>query len=183
MSTWTSLRPILPALLALSLTHCSCQHQPEASPPHGPEVSVDAQAPVFAAGGGEPTDTATDMGASERSPGGAGAAVATLHAYLGALPGSDRTRADAYWSGSGPGKPADDSVLRQLPDLRAMRIESGRSLPLDQEQPARAWEVPVQLRLDTASGPFRLHGWYRLRARVDGHGWEITSARLDPVID
>ena len=182
MSAWPSLRPILPALLALSLSHCSCQRQPDGPPPPDPGVSALARLPVATDDNPVPA-AATDPAAADRSSIGAGAAVATLHAFLGALPGNDRTRADAYWSGSGPGKPADDSVLRQLPELRAMRIESGRPLPLDQEQPARAWEVPVQLRLDTASGPFRLHGWYRLRARIDGQGWEITSAQLDPVVD
>ena len=138
MSAWPSLRPILPALLALSLSHCSCQRQPDGPPPPDPGVSALARLPVATDDNPVPA-AATDPAAADRSSIGAGAAVATLHAYLGALPGNDRTRADAYWSGSGPGKPADDSVLRQLPELRAMRIESGRPLPLDQEQPARAW--------------------------------------------
>ena len=47
----------------------------------------------------------------------------------------------------------------------------------------RAYEIPVRLRLETGSGLARIQGWYRLRARIDGQGWEITSAQLDPVLD
>ena len=46
MSAWPSLRPILPALLALSLSHCSCQRQPDGPPPPDPGVSALARLPV-----------------------------------------------------------------------------------------------------------------------------------------
>ena len=110
-------------------------------------------------------------------------AASTLHAYLGALPNNDRTRADAYWAGGGPGATADDALLRGIADLKGMRIRNGPPLALDNASPPRAFEIPVQLRLDTNGGPVRVQGSYRLRARVDGQGWEITSASLQPTLD
>ncbi|MBO9716607.1 MAG: hypothetical protein J7507_07315 [Pseudoxanthomonas sp.] len=88
-----------------------------------------------------------------------------MHAYLGALPDPDRSRADAYWSGGGPGTPADDALLRGLTGLRGMRIENDPPHALDRESPPRAFEIPVRLRLDTDTGPLRMQGHYRLRAR------------------
>ena len=96
---------------------------------------------------------------------------------------NDRTRADAYWAGGGPGATADDALLRGIADLKGMRIRNGPPLALDNASPPRAFEIPVQLRLDTNGGPVRVQGSYRLRARVDGQGWEITSASLQPTLD
>ncbi|UWX04764.1 hypothetical protein H1235_06395 [Pseudoxanthomonas sp. NC8] len=110
-------------------------------------------------------------------------AASTLHAYLGALPGPDRSRADAYWAGGRPGTPADDALLRDITDLRGMRIRNDRPLALDHESTPRAFEIPVQLRLDANGRTARVQGTYRLRARVDGQGWEITSASLQPAPD
>jgi hypothetical protein len=68
--------------------------------------------------------------------------------------------------------------------MQALRIRNERPEPLDSELPSRAVEVPVQLRVTLDSGGSRqLVGWYRLRRKVDGSGWEITSASLQPRID
>ena len=67
--------------------------------------------------------------------------------------------------------------------LRSMQIQNDAPRALDRESPPRAFEIPVRLRLDTVDGPARVQGWYRLRAGIDGQGWEITSASLHPVLD
>ncbi len=64
-----------------------------------------------------------------------------------------------------------------------MRIDTGTPVALDREQPPRALEVPVRLRLNDAAGAHVLEGHYRMRLRIDGHGWEITSAELHPRLD
>lgn len=172
------LRLTLPALLLLPLAHCSCQRQhADANATRTPVDAQPASDPAGARTSPSSTDPQAPAAAASRD------ALATLHAYLGALPGSDRRRADAYWSGGRPGNPADDSALREVPDLLGMRIDNERPRELDQASPPREFEIPVRLRLDTGSGQGRLHGWYRLRARADGQGWEITAAELDPVLD
>lgn len=181
MSKRSSLRLLLPALLVLPLAYWSCQRHREAetpvAPAPGPAVgdARDITPPEAAAA----DSTAADRGAATA----AGQAASTLHAYLGAVPGSDRSRADAYWSGGTPGKPAGDALLRGIPDLRGMRILNDAPVALDRQSPPRAYEIPVNLRLQTGSGQIRLQGWYRLRARIDGQGWEITSASLQPALD
>jgi hypothetical protein len=172
-------RLLLPALLVLPLAHCSCQRQPAAETPQ--EIAADATVAA-----GHETGADADATAASRARASADAATraaSTLHAYLGALPGSDRSRADAYWAGGKPGTPADDVLLRSLTGLRGMRIENDPPLALDRESPPRAFEIPVRLRLDTEDGLRRAQGAYRLRARVDGQGWEITSASLQPALD
>ena len=165
-------------LLVLSLAHCSCQRAPEAAQA-GPADTLAAPAAQQPPpeGGGEPG--AAPAAAASRHAAAADAG-STLHAYLAALPG-EPARADAFWAGGRPDAPADDAVLRRVGDLRAMRVENGPPQALDREWPPRAFEIPVRLRLD-GDGPRRIHGWYRLRARVTG-GWEITSASLQPELD
>lgn len=169
---------VLLLVLALPLAWYSCRRDPgaEATVP----MPVEAIAPATA-------DTSTDSdrqaAAAAASATAAQTAAATLHAYLGALPGPDRSRADAYWAGTGPGQRPGDAALRAIADLRSMRIRNERPLALDRESPPRAYEIPVDLRLETTTGPGRMQGSYRLRARVDGQGWEITSASLQPVLD
>jgi hypothetical protein len=55
--------------------------------------------------------------------------------------------------------------------------------PLDRQLPADTLEIPVELSADTAQGLLRAGGWYRLHRRLDGSGWEITSASLRPHLD
>ena len=173
------LRSILPVVLLLSLSHCSCQRQTAvASDPANPADARSAMTPPAVAAPAPATADATASAAEAARD-----AVTTLHAYLGLLPGPDRNRADAYWSGGRPGAGSGDWLLRDVADLGSMRVDSEPPRPLDQQWPPRAFEIPVRLRLATDAGPGRLRGWYRLRARTDGQGWEITSAELDPVLD
>ncbi|MBN6149474.1 hypothetical protein JR065_03920 [Xanthomonas sp. AmX2] len=106
-----------------------------------------------------------------------------MQRYLGLLPAADRSGADALWVGGRPPPRADDAVLREMTDIRSLRIETDRPQPLDREDPPRALEVPVRLRLHGDGGSRRLQGWYRVRAKIGGDGWEITSASLQPQLD
>ena len=168
--------PLL-ALLVLPLAQCSCQRDADTLPT--------AQVPVDAtlAGASRDEPNARNRAIADASSAAAQAAAATLHAYLGALPAADRTRADAYWAGGDPGRTPGDAALRAIPGLRSMRIQNAPPVALDRESPPRAYEIPVDLRLDTASGPARMRGAYRMRTRIDGRGWEITSASLQPDLD
>lgn len=169
-------------LLLLLLGGCSCQRQPDADADAVAQLPVDAalqdNAPAPAA-----TATSDALAATQATADAAQQAASTLHAYLGALPATDRSRADAYWSGGNPGAPAGDALLRGIADLRGMRIQNDPPQALDRESPPRAFEIPVHLRVETGGGMHRLQGHYRMRARIDGQGWEITSATLQPQLD
>jgi hypothetical protein len=166
-------------LLVLLLGSCSCQRQPDAETVT--QIPVDAALPDNAPA---PTPaTSTALAATQATANAAQQAASTLHAYLGALPASDRSRADGYWSGGNPGAPAGDALLRGIADLRAMRIQNDPPQALDRESPPRTFEIPVRLRVETSDGMHQLRGHYRLRARIDGQGWEITSAALQPQLD
>ena len=173
------MRHWLPIFLVLLLAHCSCQRQDTADTP---VIAVDAEL-ARSEGTTPPPDDATQAQARRATAAAAEQAASTLHAYMGLLPRADRSAADDLWSGASPGAPAGDAVLRAIPGLRGMKIQNDPPKALDRESPPRAFEIPVRLRLDTESGPRQLRGWYRLRARIDGQGWEITSASLDPVLD
>lgn len=174
----SSLRLCASLALLLPLAHCSCQRQPgadaTATVPADAELSVPGPDPARA--------DAASQAANEAAANAANLAVSTLHAYLGALPATDRSRADAFWSGGGPGTPADDALLRDIAGLRSMRILNEAPQALDRESPPRAFEIPVRLRLDTVNGPARVEGWYRLRAG-DAQDWKITAASLHTVVD
>jgi hypothetical protein len=170
--------PLL-VLLVLPLAQCSCQRDPGTD--HGTPAA--AIPPAGEASTSAPVDAPAATRLAAASARGELAAITTLHEYLRVLPEADRRRADAYWAGGGPGARPGDAALRAIPDLRSMRIQNERPLALDRESPPRAYEIPVRLRLDTSAGPGRMQGAYRLRARADGQGWEITSASLQPVLD
>ncbi|WP_225764396.1 hypothetical protein [Stenotrophomonas sp. Marseille-Q4652] len=111
------------------------------------------------------------------------AAASNLHRYLQLLVQGDRRGSDAFWSGGKPPPQPDDAVLRAMTDIRTLRVDNQAAIALDQEDPPRSLEIPVRLRLGTSQGNRILLGWYRMRPRVDGTGWEITSASLQPAID
>lgn len=167
---------VLLVAIALPLAWYSCQRDPGTQAAAPEPVESTATHAVSA-------DTAADASAQAAAAAASSTAVSTLHAYLGALPGPDRARADAYWAGTGPGERPGDAALRAITDLRSMRIQNEAPVALDRQSPPRAYEIPVDLRLDTDTGPGRMQGSYRLRARVDGQGWEITSASLQPALD
>lgn len=107
------------------------------------------------------------------------AAVATLQRYLAALGGDDRAAADAFWAGGSPPRDPNEADLRNLRELRGLRIENGKPQALDSEPVPRALEIPVELRVSVANGPLRRYqGWYRMRRAVADDRWEITSASV-----
>lgn len=107
-----------------------------------------------------------------------------LNRYMLALLNGNRSGSDAAWTFA-PADPrhADDALLRALPDLRSLRLDSEPPLPRDNERPSRLLEVPVRVRASTGQGTFRFHGWYRVQPRADGQGWQIQSAKLEPTLD
>ena len=110
-------------------------------------------------------------------------AASTVHAYLAAIAAKDWNKADAYWTGGKPPPRADDYAVRGIEDLRSLRINNDAPKPLDSESPPRSLEVPVDLRVRKDTGTQTITGWYRLRRKVGGDGWEITSASLQPAMD
>ncbi len=110
------------------------------------------------------------------------AAVATLQRYLAALGGEDRAKADAFWVGRHPPADSHEADLRELKNLRGLRIENFRPKPLDSEPIPAALEIPVELRVSVEGSPLRRYrGWYRLRRAVADGEWEISSASVDVV--
>ncbi len=107
-----------------------------------------------------------------------------LNRYVAALLNRDRAASDAAWT-IPPGDPrrADDAALRQLQDLRTLRLHSDPPIARDDRQPPQLLEVPVQVRAVTANGTFRFSGWYRVQPSRDGGAWQIHSAQLRPTLD
>jgi len=171
------------ALLPLLATGCSCSPQPDAATgtnAQAADASPSSPAPATLPATPDPDALAAAKAQSE----GMRQAVSQLHDYLGALGADDRARADAQWSGGRPPPRADDYALRALDNLSALRIQNERPVPLDKQLPSASLEIPVRLRASLDDGQTRqLQGWYRLRRKVDGSGWEITSASLQPQLD
>ena len=107
-----------------------------------------------------------------------------LNRYVIALLNRNRSASDAAWA-MPPADPhrADDAAIRQLQDLRTLRLDSGTPLARDGRQPSRLLEGPVRLRATTAQGTFRFGGWYRVQPSPDGRAWQIQSAQLRPTLD
>ncbi|WP_294987255.1 hypothetical protein [uncultured Stenotrophomonas sp.] len=107
-----------------------------------------------------------------------------LNRYVRALLEHDRRSSDAAWA-IAPVDPrrADDAALRQLQDLRTLRLDSETPIARDDQQPPRLLEVPVRIRAVTANGVFRFGGWYRVQPSSDGRSWQIQSAQLRPTLD
>jgi hypothetical protein len=107
-------------------------------------------------------------------------AVSTLHQYLTALGGDDRSGADAFWAGGKPPARSGEADLRSLEGLHALRIQNGRPTAMDAGPVPDALEIPVELRASFDDAPARRYrGWYRLRRAVADGSWEITSASID----
>ncbi|MGF6418722.1 hypothetical protein ABH900_002205 [Stenotrophomonas sp. AN71] len=180
------MRSVLFLIAALVLPGCS---RPPALPG---TAGAPAPAPgTNAASSG--TDTGTDaatLQATDVPPllaavdDGADPPSVMLNRYVAALLNRDRSASDAAWT-IAPGDPrhADDAALRQLQDLRTLRLHSDTPIARDDLQPPRLLEVPVQVRAVTANGTFRFNGWYRVQPSSDGRAWQIQSAQLRPTLD
>jgi len=152
-----------------------------------------ASAPVAAAadtgtgpgpGPGPAALQASDMTLLSAVDDGAEPPSTMLNRYVAALLNRDPAASDAAWT-IPPGDPrhADDAALRQLQDLRTLRLHSDTPIARDDRQPPRLLEVPVQIRAVTANGTFRFGGWYRVQPSSDGSAWQIQSAQLRPTLD
>lgn len=172
----------MPLLLSLPilLGACSCQRQGDS---HSDSNLIAEGTDVEAALRSPPADALPGDTATQSHPSDIAArtqAASTLHAYLAELASGDHSRSDSYWSGGKPSPLPDDAILRELGPLASLRIQNDTPRPLDNESPTRSLEIPVKLRAQTDSGLRRFEGWYRLRAKVGGDGWEITGASLHP---
>lgn len=171
-------------LLPLLFAGCSCQPDP---PPTDTPASAAAADPTASSAEAAP---AQGDGLATTAPPVLSAVAAdattetiTVRNYIYALLGSDRKSADAFWSGGHTSARPDDAVLRNIPQLRNLRVDTDTPIARDTAQPSRLREVPVRIRAITAEGTFRYTGWYRLQPRPDGSGWEILSASLQPALD
>lgn len=173
-------------LLPLLILHgCSCQQHP---PVTDPSASAEAAAAEAAPASDHDDASASPPTAPAAAAPSAVAADAldepsVVHRYVSALAQGDLAGADALWTGGSPGGHPDDAALRALPDFRGLRIKTGAPLARDTAEPSRLREVPVQIRVSTATGTLRFEGWYRLQPRVDGSGWEIHGASIQPVLN
>ena len=173
-------------LLPLLILHgCSCEQHPPASDPSASRGSTGADA---APASGD--DTALTPAPSPPALAALSAVAAdapdepmVVHRYVTAVAQGDLATADAQWTGGSPGGHPDDAALRALPDFRGLRIKTGAPIALDTSTPSRLREVPVQIRVSTATGTLHFQGWYRLQPRVDGSSWEIHGASIQPVLN
>lgn len=180
------MRRFLLLIAPLVLPGCSrpeAQSNPAAA---AAPTSAAAGAPVRAvAGNGAPALQATvveplyaAVAAEAKLPG------TMLNAYVLALLNRDRKGIDAAWTfPPSDARHADDAALRQLVDVRSLRLTSAQPIARDDHQPPQLLEVPVQIRAVTADGTFLFGGWYRVQPRADGHAWQIQSAQLRPSLD
>ncbi|MBW8775251.1 MAG: hypothetical protein JF596_09435 [Stenotrophomonas sp.] len=148
-----------------------------------------APAPVAAAADASPGPDRAALQASEMPllsavADGAEPPSTMLNRYVAALLNRDRAASDAAWTiPAGDPRHADDAALRQLQDLRTLRLHSDTPIARDDRQPPQLLEVPVQIRAVTANGTFRFGGWYRVQPSSDGNAWQIQSAQLRPMLD
>jgi hypothetical protein len=153
---------------ALTLPSCSCgRHADTAGTP--PPAAPPAGVPAAAEGARPDTDAIR--------------AASTVHAYLAAVVDRNWRKADAFWSGGQPSTAHGDFLVRTLDGLRRLQADNDVPRPLDGESPPQGYEIPVHLRADLDAGPRRIDGWYRVRRKADGDGWEIVSASLQPAFD
>ena len=167
-------------LLPLLLGSCSCQRDAEPERGLAASASTPAPAPIDVSAAASQGMTATAPPALSAVAPDAPSESITVRNYIYALLGKDRSASDAYWTGGRTSSHPDDAVLRSIPQLRSLRVDTESAIARDTVQPSRLREVPVRVRAITADGTFRYEGWYRLQPRPDGSGWEILSASLQP---
>lgn len=110
-------------------------------------------------------------------------AVSTLHRYLAALPGEERTPADAFWVGGKPATGSDEADLRALPASPShFRIRNRTPESLDRTPLPEAVRIPVELRLGLeGQSARRYRGWYELQHMPGDDTWQIRNASIDVI--
>ena len=171
-------------LLPLLFAGCSCQPDPAATQTPAGTAATDpaAASAETTPAQGEGLATIAPPVLSAVAPD-APSETITVRNYIYALLGSDRKSSDAFWSGGHTSARPDDAVLRSIPQLRNLRVDTDIPIARDTAQPSRLREVPVRIRAITAEGTFHYTGWYRLQPRPDGSGWEILGASLQPALE
>lgn len=170
-------------LILASLGGCSCSSRPPAEERETQDAH-DARAPAATNTTAPPGTLPADIVLQQEYAGTLAQASSTLHAYLRLLGARQFPQADTFWTGGRPPADPGDYAVRALEDMQAIRIRNDPPKALDRESPPQSIEIPVQLRVTLASGNLRtVAGYYRLRRKVDGTGWEITSASLQPVLE
>lgn len=168
-------------LLPLLLGGCSCQPESARTPDNRPPPQDVSEAGIAAA-----RATEASSGAASAPPGAvapdAVSEPALIRNYINVLLRPERTLSDAFWRGGTAGVRPDDQVLRAIPNLRTLRVDTATPIARDTAKPSRLREVPVRVRAVTADDILYYDGWYRLEPRADGSGWEITGASLQPVL-
>lgn len=175
------MKPWLLLFATLCLSSCQCHREPAATQRSAGATAIDAE-PASSAATDDPAVLQAQQ-ANQAQAQAFAAAVSTVHSYLAALPRGEQGDANTFWTGGRPSPVPDDANLRQLQGLDSLRIQTEWPSALDRELPTRAVQVPVKLTARTPEGTRHFSGWYRLRPRVDGSGWEITSAALQPTLD
>ena len=169
-------------IVTVLLAGCSCQRPPTATnAPAAAQAATTATAqPETQSASEEPSTQAhADAAVAERGT----VAAPVIHAYLQAL-FENNGQSDAFWAGGRPSPHPDDAGLRAvLPNMSSLRVRNGQAIALDRESPPQALEIPVDIRLTSEAGNQRFKGWYRVRPRISGDGWEITSASLQPELN
>lgn len=169
-------------LLPLLLGGCSCQPESARAPDdRPPPVDVSAAASLPQDTSSAEALSAAPAALSAVAPGADGETT-TVRNYINVLLRPDRAASDAFWRGGSAGSRPDDHVLRGIPDLRTLRVDTELPIARDTVVPSRLREVPVRVRAVTAENTFYYDGWYRLQPRADGSGWEITGASIQPVL-
>ncbi len=169
-------------LLPLLLGGCSCQ-------PESARTADDRPPPQDVSAAANPVPDTRAGVAGHAAPAvlsavapGAVDETTTVRNYINVLLRPDRAASDAFWSGGSAGPRPDDQVLRGIPDLRTLRVDTEQPVARDSAVPSRLREVPFRVRAVTTADTFFYEGWYRVQPRADGSGWEIVGASVQPVL-
>lgn len=168
------MRLLIPALLALTFVGCSCQrHADEADGAAAPTPAA-TPAPQAASG---PSEADLRARAIEKKRNLAMSdAVDTLHRYLQRIGAGEPEEAAKFWGYQRAPRGNEESDLRALKNLRALKIENQAPEPLDKEPVPELVRIPVELRATLEDGENRRYkGWYRLRRNQVEQRWELTG--------
>ena len=179
------MRILVLIVMAALAGSCSCERKPEKDPAPSAEATVEAKAEAGGDGAAEAAKMEEAIQLQEDRQAVMSRAVSGLHSYLGLAAAKNWPKADAFWVGGKPPPRPDDHAFRAMAieGLRSMRINNDPPVPLDQESPPRALEIPVTLRVRREDGTRELKGWYRMRRKIDSDDWEITSASMQLTLD
>lgn len=177
------MRNLLILLCPLLMVSCSCQRDP-------PDVQAATVAPAGTSAlatpdaepAAAPVPSVRQLAQARAREDAIYEAVDTLQGYLREINSDKREDAIARWAYRRIPEGNEESDLRSLDGLRAMRISNGTPIQLDAEPVPTSLEIPVELRATRADGSMqRYKGWYRLRRKPVEPGWEITGTSISQV--